>query len=273
MSRDEKNKYMQLIKDSFDTIKSYRKETSYPEHTLQYELGEDYKINLHHGLDQDDAKNFNANKFNAVYANNSERDKKAGISNPYERGYKEFEIGKDYSSSAKITSQAYNPGEIAIKTPDKFDRVDMKDNKLVEYIPESVEYSNAMNFQELGIMNVSDFSMTTSGKGGLGGVDLMSAYGKNYEFWEDTIKRDKNFYTKFNDSTKITDKMTQMKNDRGSIYDLPLDKKMIEQERLRNFSLEQKEKMRIEHTNKVDTYYHNLNGGVLPPPRSMPKLN
>jgi hypothetical protein len=93
--------------------------------------------------------------------------------------------------------------------------------------------------------------MTTVGKGGLGGTDLMSVYGNNYEPWEKTAMRDTKLSAKYTDDVDINKKMVQMEQDRGGIYDMPLDYNMIQAERTRNFAMEQHRKKNSKHTGSV----------------------
>lgn len=272
MGKDEKLQYLQLIRNAYKTIVSSKKETKYPDYKMEYSIDQESKINMHNGLTTEDAKNFNNTKFNKIFNDGVERDKKAGITDAFGRGYGEFDLGKDFSESKKVTMQTYS-GDISVEASKIFHRPDMKDNRLVEYLPESSGFASVgMDYQELGLTNVSDFSMTTTGKGSLGGTDLMSVYGQNYEPWEKTIMRDSKLASKFTDEKNISQKMIQMEADRGAIYDLPIDHKMMEAERTRNFAYEQQEKMRMASKNYRDEYYNELNKGRLNngvPPRTM----
>jgi len=261
MGKEEKLQYLQLIRKAYTSIMDIRKETKYPDYKMEYKIDQESMINLHNGLTEDDAKNFNANKFNSIFKESLERDKKSGMTDPFGRGYGEFDVGKRFEDSGKVTMPTYSH-DIPIETPKVFHRPDMKDNRLVEYLPESAAFANiGMNYQELGLSNVSDFSVTLSGKGGFCGTDLMSVYGQNYEPWEETVKRDSKLYNKYNDESNLNAKMAQMESSRGGIYDLPINKEMLEAERTRNFALEQQERMRMMTKNQRDEYYNDLNKG------------
>ncbi len=195
MGKHEKLQYLEMIREAYKTIMSTKKETNYPDYKLDYEIDQDSKIHLHNGLTEDDAKNLNKTKFNKIFIDSLERDKKAGIVDAFGRGYSEFDVGRKFSDEGPLTMPSYS--EMSVETPKVFSRPDMKDNRLVEYIPESSVFSAVgMDYQELGITNVSDFSMNTSGKGALGGTDLNNAYGNNFEPWETTVKRDAKLYAK-----------------------------------------------------------------------------
>lgn len=263
MGKEEKLQYMQLIRKAYIDIMEVRKETKYPDYKMDYQIDQESKINLHNGLTEDDAKNFNTSKFNNIFNLGLERDKKAGVYDPFGRGYGEFDVGKKFSDEGTIVMPTYNH-DVPIETPKVFHRPDMKDNRLVEYIPESAAFANTgMDYQELGLTNISDFSMITSGKGSINGTDLMSVYGQNYEPWEHTVKRDSKLYAKFTDESNLNSRMAKIEQDRGGIYDLPLDQKMIQAESTRNFAMEQQEKIRNMNKQKRDEYYNELNKGRL----------
>ena len=263
MGQEEKNQYLQLIRGAYTRIVSSRKETKYPDYKIDYTIDQDTRINIDKSFleELDDGEGFNE-KFNRKFKEGLERDKKAGVVDAFGRGYGEFDFGKKFSDEGKITMPTYNR-EIDVESSKIFHRPDMKDNRLVEYLPESSFGTTGMDYQELGLTNVSDFSMTTSGKGALGGTDLMSVYGNNYEPWEKTIMRDPKLSAKFIDETNVSQRMAQMEEDRGNIYDLPIDQNIMEAERTRNFAMEQQEKIRMANKNFRDEYYNELNKGRL----------
>lgn len=263
MQPKEKLQYLQLIRKAYTTILQSRKETKYPDYKIEYEIDQESRINLHSGLTQDDAKNLDNNKFNKIFEESLERDKKAGIHDPFGRGYGEFNSGKDFSGNKPVVMPSYSP-DIDVPTAKVFGRPNMKDDRLVEYIPDSSPFASAgLDYQELGLTNVSDFSVTTTGKGGLVGSDLMSVYGQNYEPWADTVKRDKVLSEKYFSETNVNERMARMESSRGDIYNLPVDHNMLEAERNRNFAMEQQERMRISSTKQRDEYYNELNKGRL----------
>jgi len=271
MDQNEKSEYLILIRGAYNSIVSTKRETKYPDYRMDYKVDQDTRINIDKTFIDDDGEDFNK-KFNKKFNDGLERDKKAGIVDAFGRGYGDFDTGKKFSDGGKVVMPAYSP-DIDVEASKIFHRPNMKDNRLVEYLPESKTFGSiGMDYQELGLSNVSDFSMTTTGKGGLGGTDLMSVYGNNYEPWEQTVMRDPTLAAKFSDEGDIRQRMSKMENDRGAIYDLPIDHKMMEAERARNFALEQQEKMRMAHENYRDEYYSELNKGRLNdgvPPRTM----
>ena len=274
MSQDERSEYLILIRNAYNSIISIKRETKYPDYKMDYTVDQESRINMDKSFIDDDGGNFGT-KFNKKFNEGIERDKKAGIADVFGRGYGDFDTGKKFSDEGKITMPSYSP-DIDVEASKIFHRPNMNDNRLVDYLPESGFGGIGMDYQELGLTNVSDFSMTTTGKGGLGGTDLMSVYGNNYEPWEKTIMRDPKLSAKFSDEADVRQKMAQMEQDRGSIYDLPIDYKMMEAEKARNFAMEQQEKMRMANKNFRDEYYNELNKGRLNdgvPQRSMTSTN
>lgn len=259
MSEKDKNVYLQMIRTAYNTIMSNKRETKYPDYNMDYKIEQESRINMHDGLTKEDAKNFNNTKFNSLFEQTLERDKKAGMTDPFGRGYGEFDVGKKFTDNKQISMPSYS-GDIDVMESKNFHK---SDNRLAEYLPESSVYSDLRDFQELGISNVSDFSVTVPGKGSFGGTDLMTVYGQNLEPWEKVIMRDPKYSAKFNDETDISRKMNQLETDRGSIYDLPMDHKLMEAEKMRNFASEQQEKMRMSNKNYRDEYFNELNKGRL----------
>jgi curved DNA-binding protein CbpA len=273
MGQDEKSEYLILIRNAYNTIISVRRETKYPDYKMEYKVDQESRINVDKSFMEDDGVDFKE-KFNKKFNQGLERDKKAGIVDAFGRGYGDFDTGKKYSDEGKVAMPAYSP-DIDVEASKIFHRPNAKDNRLVEYLPDSGFGNLGMDYQELGLTNVSDFSMTLSGKGGIGGADLMSVYGNNYEPWEQTVMRDPKLSAKFTDEGDVRQRMAQMEADRGGIYDLPIDHAMMEAERARNFTHEQQEKMRMANKSYRDEYYNELNKGRLNdgvPPRSNQKM-
>lgn len=253
MTQEEKVKYMQIIRSAYSTILSTKKETKYPDYTKQYTIDNDVRINVAKELKGE----FNRENFNAAFDNASQRDKKAGIIDAYSRGYEEFDKGKNYNSVGTLALPSYTDVEDVTKS-----RVyKNKDDRLIEYSPDIFDMGTG--YQELGLTNVSNFSITTTGKTGLGGCDLMAVYGQNLEPWEQVAMRDPKLSVKFLDTEDVHKKMSKMESERGSVYDLPLDYKMLEAEKARNFALEQQEKIRMANTEYRDEYYNEINRGRL----------
>lgn len=267
MSKHEKTKYFGLIKNAYKLIRDNHKDNQpdYPDYPVQYEVDTDHTINFNHGLTEDDAKNFNHDKFNKIYMDSLKRDSEAGMSDPFSNGYEDFNTGKDFSGTGNVTSIPSYTGDISVEKSKHVKKPGLKkSNKLVEYVPSSSVFEDiGIPYQELGLTNVSDFSMSMSGKGAINGTDLMSVYGKNVEPWEKTFQRDKKLYSKFTDTEEISSKASKIQSDRGNIYNLPLDKKMIKMENNHNLIMKTNEKMRNLQLSKRDEYFDDLNMGRL----------
>lgn len=260
LNHDEKAEYLLMITNAYKTIMSTKKTSNYPDYKINYEIKEDSRIYYDNNIGDLTGTNDFQNKFNRQFDASLERDKKAGMVDAYGKGYKEFDAGKKYSDDTKLSIPSYS-SDVDVSSSKNFYKPNNNDNRLINYLPEAnLIGSFGAEYQELGLINITDFSMTTSGKGGLGGTDLMSAYAHNYEPWENTFKKSKE-YSKFDTNDKITDKVTKMEQERGRIYDLPLDQNMIKAEKTRNFALEQQEKLRMNNLNKRDEYYNEINKG------------
>lgn len=268
MSREEKMQFMQLIRESYKSIIELKnKQKAYPDYEVNYDI-EDVRIGLNNTQLNNinlDPNNFNSNNFNKAFQNSIERDMKSGMVDAYQRGYNNFD-SRDYNDTSKVSMPSR--AEIPVEKPKEFKRPEMKDNRLVEYVPQFISLGKTgINYEELGLSNISDFSTTTTGKGKLAGTDLMSVYGSNYEYWEETVKRDSNLYNKYNDSTNVGTKMQQYKGSRENIYKEPIDQRMLAAEAEQNRIQMQQEKLRRLNQSKRDEYYNEINRGMLPPPR------
>jgi hypothetical protein len=253
MTREEKVKYMQLIRESYKNIIDLKKrEMNYPDYDVSYNLEELRISNVSAG------EKFDSNKFNMAFSNSIERDKKAGMTDPFNKGYNMFDSRVfDDKNVVSMPTRA----ELTVITPSNL-QVPNNDHRLTEF--QAIGPSqNGINYTELGLANVSDFSMSTVGKGKLEGTDLMSVYGKNYERWEDTVKRDSNLFNKFNDTSDISTKMKQIRSGREDKSVYIVDKNILEAERKQKIIDENREKLRQLTVSKRDSYFNDINRGQL----------
>jgi DnaJ-class molecular chaperone len=263
MSHDEKMRYLNIIVESYKTIKESYKERIYPDTNRTYRIDQAHTINFNNGLTEEDASNFNEHKFNMLFDNSLKRDSEAGMTDPFRKGYEDFNLGRDFSKNTKVTAQSYSQ-DISVENSKNTKGPKMKDNRLIEYVPDSTVFSNSSNnYQELGITSVSDFSTTIQGKGTIHGTDLMTAYGQNLEPWQTTVQRDAELYSKFNDQSDIVAKSNNLKSDRANIYNLPLDQNMIDKENRHLEKLKKQENKRVLSMKTRDEYYNSLNQGRL----------
>jgi len=265
MSPEERFKYLELIRKSYKQIMNIRQERNYPDYKQDYAIDEDMRINLNHtGMSQGDvnfASDANQSKFNMQFDAAQKRDLKAGMDDPNSRGYGEFASGKDFNQTGSVSMPGYSH-DISVETPKTFARPDMKDNRIVSYIPESVGLSSTgLGHQELGLTSISDFGMTISGKGSIVGSDLNSVYGQNFENWETTVARDAKLSARFSNDTDVSKRLANLESTRGGIYDVPLDQKMMRAEMDRNALLASQERMKRGAMDKRATYYNDLNKG------------
>ena len=117
---------------------------------------------------------------------------------------------------------------------------------------------NPLGGYELGVSNISDFSAickTRSGKDSLFCSDLMSVYGQNNEYWEDSVARDKSLHEKFNDKTAPEKKMNSYRGERDSFDHKAIDVNTQRQLDLEEKARKQQEMIRNNYLNKVDKYY------------------
>lgn len=226
MSESEKREFLEMIHHAYEKIMELRsKEQYYPDYKMDYKVEKDFRIKK--TVDYSDhSSGFNSQKFNEDFEKKKLKNQKNGLVDAYERGYNVFDKGKDYSDDNKQTIKAQQYSMSGIDTSSKMEThvPDMKDGRLVEYSYEDMamndDYKN--EYYNYDLTHISDFSMTTSGKCGIGGTDLMKAYGKNFENWEDTIKRDTNIYNKYSDNTDVSKKMLRFEVERNNGNIVPM---------------------------------------------------
>ncbi len=265
MTQDEKMRYLNLIAESYKIIKNTYRDRRYPDTVQTYRVDQDHTIKFNHDLTENDAKNFNSSKFNNIFDTGLKRDIDAGMADPFKKGYNDFDTGKDFSESnnSKVVAQTYS-GTISVENSKNTKAPKMKDNRLVEYIPDTTSFfDSSVNYQELGLTNVSDFSMTIQGKGSIHGTDLMSAYGNNMEPWEHTVRKDAALYAKYNDDEDVASKSNKIKTDRANIYNLPVDKNIDDDLNKYSERMKKREIKRLSNMGVRDEYYNSLNQGRL----------
>lgn len=254
ISDDEKLGYMQNIKDAYKAIQAKRPKNTvnYPDINTEYGISADF-TNKRTKL----ADNFNISKFNKEFDNVRNEDVKAGIEDPFSRGYNMFDYNKNYNDNQKVTAQTYSALPVHVLSKNDLARPEMNGDSIIEYVPEILE--DHSNFTELGISSVSNFSTTLGGKSQLGGTDLMAVYGTNRENWEDSVKRDKKLYSKYYDTTDLKQKSEELINNRDKIYSLPRSKEIDEYEEQQKILQKTREIQRNNHLNKLNEYYSSRN--------------
>lgn len=162
---------------------------------------------------------FDNQSFNKNFEINRKRDIENGFSDPFSKGYDMFN-SKEAEEERKYIEKHKNRPDINVAIKPIHTVPKINDNgSLVEY-----DYFNENNYNvlstiptmELGLNKVNDFSVVISQDRGtqLYGSDLMSVYGENREYWEDSVKRDPELMRKYYDDTSVDVKMSRYMNER-----------------------------------------------------------
>lgn len=250
------------VRDAYKVILKQRKESQYPDYNIDYFIDEEFKQNLdQYGYVEDDvtSDNFSQNKFNRKFDEEKKHHDKNGMADPFSRGYSEFGFKETDESRAMLTGGARS--QISVSEPKEFIEPDMHDGRLVQYIPKESGFkpigASSINYQELGLISVDDFSMSTGNcKGQLCGTDLMSVYGNNKENWETSVMRDESLHSRFNDQTDLNKKMNSMSSTRGNIYNEPKDRNLETQLREQDRMAQRMETIRRANMRNTELYYN-----------------
>lgn len=258
---EDKNRAFRQVRKAYKTILKSRKESDCPDYNIDYYINEEFTQT--HRLDRlgmtkadTTPDNFNINKFNRGYEAEMKYHEQHGFSDPYSRGYNEFDTGKDYNSNEKIKMPVR--ADIDVTKNPKLAKAPMKNGQIIRHVPkDQASFGMEPNgsYAELGITNIQDFSMTMDCKGGICGSDLMAVYGQNTENWEDSVARDRNLYSKYNDETRIDKKMNLLRSERENFDFKAVDpeiQRQIRQEEEMNRKMDQ---MRASYIQSQDRYY------------------
>jgi curved DNA-binding protein CbpA len=256
LSVHEKKIKLKEVREAYKVILELKKEYDYPDYKLDYTIGSDIAQVSNPVLAKD---KFSNEKFNEFFNKDLEINKKMGFDDPFNRGYNDFDNEKDYNSSEKVKMPSrMDLPVIAVKQKSR----KVKDNRLVEYAPE-ISTSDSINYQELGLSNISNFSTIISGKEKLAGTDLMSVYGNNYEYWETSVQRNPELYNKFTDNKDLNRRIQDVKDTRKHIYSEPKDKKIEKQIIKQTLQEQQQEYLRSTKQKEIDNFYNmkSINSG------------
>jgi hypothetical protein len=183
-------------------------------------------------------------KFNKQFDTRKQKEEIDGFGDPYSIGYNDFfKTSTDAESELEksmIKKGLTRPNIDVVKNPVQNKRKMNQDGTLVRFEPLDVNNFNTVGNIDcsiLGLDKVSDYSVKLNC--GISGTDLMSAYGSNDEYWEDSVRRDPSLYERFNDTTKIDKKMNSHLVSRTNY-----DPKTIDPEIARK--IEQEEQRRVE---------------------------
>ncbi len=238
-------------------------------HTTRDDIYNEFDIE--NGLNKSTVKSFpvidkfNQDKFNEFFEHNKRKQQEDGFDDPFNRGYNDMFKPMSTEESNLIKSSLSRP-DISVQTPSILKRPDMKDGRIVSYgIRENFLLSEpSVGYAEIGLSNVEDFSITVGGISSdcIHGSDLMAVYGQNYEYWEDSVKRDKNIYDKYNDTLAPEKKMNSHLSERSNLSYEP-DLEIQREIDLENKRKEKLEELRKYQAKKEDNYYIARNGGRL----------
>jgi hypothetical protein len=115
---------------------------------------------------------------------------------------------------------------------------------------------NSTGYSDLGLTNVSDFSVTNrNGKSGLCCADLLHVYGTNNEYWEDSVMRDPELARKYTDTTAVDKKMNMYMAERKSFDPKEQDPFVLQQIMEDERNEKMMEKLRIQQLTKMTNYY------------------
>lgn len=162
---------------------------------------------------------FDNQSFNKNFEMSRQRDIENGFSDPFSKGYDLFNSKEAEEERKYIEKHKHRPDiNVTMKPTHTIPKIN-ENGALVEY-----DYFNDNNYNvlstiptmELGINKVNDFSVVISQDRGkqLYGSDLMSVYGENREYWEDSVKRDPELMRKYYDDTSVDVKMSRYMNER-----------------------------------------------------------
>lgn len=192
-SRDEQVKAFGAVRDAYKRIREINRITNKKlnKFDTEYSISGDVRINS--AFNEEETRNININKFNAMFESSARKLDKSEAADPYKRGYSEF-TGPRAPLEGPLVMPSYSATvEISDEEKKRLQKAREKRSKkeLVERLPEEYEFGSGgafSNCQELGVLNVSDFSMRTSGKGSICGTDLMCAF-KDTLVWEDIVSK------------------------------------------------------------------------------------
>lgn len=178
-----------------------------------------------------DSKSFNIDRFNQIYEKNR-------LETATDIGYDDFlrneKIGKAKDFNKKFTNESFNS---------HFDKaVRVQQNKhLVKYTePEPLLLGKKIQFTELGVDNIDDFSGENMSKHGLHFMDLKVAHTTNRIIDPKTVNERKDYRT-----------IEQLENDRANIS-YKMSTHDLQEYQRRKLIEEQKENKRIETQMRLD---------------------
>lgn len=279
-SREDKNEAFIKVRNAYKQILSERRESNAPDYNIEYYIEEELKQDnlLRQYNEFSDVRTpivdtrreptieirpgekFNSDKFNKFFEHSKKKQEQAGFSDPFSRGYSDI-FGTTRSTSEEISKAMMSRQDISVETPKEFSVPQMENGRLVEWNPVENQLLSepSVGYSELGVSNINDFSFSIKSKSseGIQGTDLMSVYGKNNEYWEDSVKRDQQMYQRYSDTLSVDKKMNMHKSERSGFNFSEIDPR-IEQQIRRDAEQRQKmEELRNFQLKREDKYYKN----------------
>ena len=224
---DEKNLAFIAVQDAYKTIVNERKyidkQNNMPDYNLEYDIESDY---TNHVQQKIDPRNFDQSAFNQLFEIERQRDIEQGFEDPYNRGYEMF--SNVNTQEHDLIRKGQGRQDIPVSVNQKRVPHKMDNGALVKYNyldDQNCIKTGSCPVMELGLTNINDFSVKIgSGSASLAGSDLMSVYGQDTEYWEDSVKKDQQLYNKYSDETRPEKKMNNHLSERDSFNFKEIDK-------------------------------------------------
>lgn len=256
---EEKNVAYMAVQDAYKTIMNERKvQKNMPDFNIDYEVPGNFVNNMHEQLDP---KNFDSSAFNNFFEQEKENHIKNGFQDPFSRGYSMFGNTEEHDLIRKGQSR---PDVSVTINPERVPHKMNNNGALIKYnyMENNINFNSGIPSMEIGVANVEDFTVNIGS--GLTGTDLMSVYGQNNEYWEDSVKKDSKLYSRFTDDTKVEKKMNSYLNERSAFNYSEIDDEInaeIQRQLDNEKRLEQIRKIQVQ---KEDEYYQSRYIGNIP---------
>lgn len=205
-TKEEKNKAFIRLTSAFKEIMAEKDiERMYPDYQMNYDITGDISIPRNTKIE-------NTEQLNAEFERAKRYDMENGFVDPNDFGYSQFAPNED--EYKQILDHGLSRADINVVGIEQKQRELSGDGSLVhnDYFSFQNCYDKGSSIYatELGLNNISDYSITLNqnARDSLHGSDLMAVYGNNYEYWEDSVKRDSDLYKKYTDETRVDKKLT-----------------------------------------------------------------
>lgn len=224
MSREEQTRAYNEVREAYKKIRELNKinKRNFNKFDKEYKVGNDFKINSVFSSSDGD---ISPEKFNQAFEEHlSSIDKSDAVSDPSKRGYAEFSSSR-YASSGPIRAVPVYSGSVDISEKEKMEFNEQRKQRsrldLAVRLPDELGFELGpscafSNCQELGVTNIADFSMRTTGKASICGTDLMSAFADT-ECWEQIASRNPDAISKFTSTEEVGSMASKMRSARETV--------------------------------------------------------